>query len=304
MCEYGFNCSLILWGLALLFLSACFIRFSRSYQCFLHLLPEGARGFFPGEASSYLKVGEGTVKPQEWQGFLIWYIFSCKSVPLAHLVALVEGGKSQVPEDEGISWLLWQDPPGGASGEELACQCRRHERCGFHPWIRKILCRRAWQPTPVFLSGGSPWTEDPGGLPSLGSHRVGCKWNNLECTHMAGSPWPLLLVCQYHQAVSWWVWDAQPQAPQVSTLQSSYCLWSSWSIPFPLYDQWKIQFDPVCQGKLLLLCWGLRPKLSSVGFVVWVEDALHWAILSLMGSQTSFLSSFYFPELFFCCILS
>ena len=29
--------------------------------------------------------------------------------------------------------------------------------------------RRAWQPTPVFLPGESPWTEEPGGLQSMGS---------------------------------------------------------------------------------------------------------------------------------------
>ena len=28
---------------------------------------------------------------------------------------------------------------------------------------------RAWQPTPVFLPGESPWTEEPGGLQSMGS---------------------------------------------------------------------------------------------------------------------------------------
>ena len=28
----------------------------------------------------------------------------------------------------------------------------------------KIPCRRAWQPTPVFLPGESPRTEEPGGL--------------------------------------------------------------------------------------------------------------------------------------------
>jgi len=28
-------------------------------------------------------------------------------------------------------------------------------RCGFDPWVGKILCRRKWQPTPVFLSGKS-----------------------------------------------------------------------------------------------------------------------------------------------------
>ena len=29
--------------------------------------------------------------------------------------------------------------------------------------------RRAWQPSPVFLPGESPWTEKPGGLQSIGS---------------------------------------------------------------------------------------------------------------------------------------
>ena len=43
--------------------------------------------------------------------------------------------------------------PGGASGEEPVCQCRRCKRCGFDPWIRKIPWRRAWKLTPVFLPG-------------------------------------------------------------------------------------------------------------------------------------------------------
>ena len=37
------------------------------------------------------------------------------------------------------------------SGKEPACQRRRHKRCGFDPWVGKIPCRRAWQPTPLFL---------------------------------------------------------------------------------------------------------------------------------------------------------
>ena len=44
---------------------------------------------------------------------------------------------------------------------------------GFNPWVRKIPWRRAWQPTPVFLPGESPWTEEPGGLQSMGLQRVG-----------------------------------------------------------------------------------------------------------------------------------
>ena len=42
--------------------------------------------------------------------------------------------------------------PGGASGIEPACQCRRHR---FRPWVRKIPWRGAWQPTPIFLPGES-----------------------------------------------------------------------------------------------------------------------------------------------------
>ena len=45
--------------------------------------------------------------------------------------------------------------PGGTSGKEPTCQYRRHKRCRFHPWARKIPWRRAWQPTPVFLPGES-----------------------------------------------------------------------------------------------------------------------------------------------------
>ena len=57
--------------------------------------------------------------------------------------------------------------PGGACGKESACQCRRHKRQRFDPWVRKIPWRRAWQLTAVFLpreshgqrslAGYSPW---------------------------------------------------------------------------------------------------------------------------------------------------
>ena len=40
--------------------------------------------------------------------------------------------------------------PGGSDGKELALRCRRP---GFNPWVRKISCRREWQPIPVFLPG-------------------------------------------------------------------------------------------------------------------------------------------------------
>ena len=61
--------------------------------------------------------------------------------------------------------------PGGASGKEPACQCKRDKRGGFDPRVGKIPWRRAWQPTPVFSPGESP------GQKSL----VGCSlWGHKE----------------------------------------------------------------------------------------------------------------------------
>ena len=45
--------------------------------------------------------------------------------------------------------------PGGANGKEPTCQCRRHKRHRFDPWVRKIPWRRAWKPTLAFLPGES-----------------------------------------------------------------------------------------------------------------------------------------------------
>ena len=44
-----------------------------------------------------------------------------------------------------LSWWL--------SGKESACQCRRHRRCEFNPWVGKIPRSRKWQPTLIFLPG-------------------------------------------------------------------------------------------------------------------------------------------------------
>ena len=51
-----------------------------------------------------------------------------------------------------IHMYLWVFP-GGASGKEPTCQCRRHKKLGFDPWVGKISWRRKWQPIPKFLLG-------------------------------------------------------------------------------------------------------------------------------------------------------
>ena len=62
--------------------------------------------------------------------------------------------------------------PGGASGKELACQCRRHE----------MQVRSLGQEDPLeegmathssILAWRIPWTGEAGGLQSVGLQRVG-----------------------------------------------------------------------------------------------------------------------------------
>ena len=72
-------------------------------------------------------------------------------------------------KSESVSWGF----PGGTSGKESTCQCRRCKKYRFDLWVGKIPWRRKWQLTPVFLPGKIPWTEEPGGLQSMRLRRVG-----------------------------------------------------------------------------------------------------------------------------------
>ena len=74
--------------------------------------------------------------------------------------------------------------PGGASGKEPVCQCRRWKSRGFHPWVGEMPWRRAWQPTPVFLHG-----ESHGQRSLVGYSPWGCKESDMaEVTFHAGTP--------------------------------------------------------------------------------------------------------------------
>ena len=63
----------------------------------------------------------------------------------------------------------WTQLPWWLSRERISLQCRRLR---FSPRVRKVPWRRKWQPTPVFLPGKIPWTEEPGGLQSMGSQEL------------------------------------------------------------------------------------------------------------------------------------
>ena len=86
------------------------------------------------------------------------------------------------------NWTPLQGFPGGAGGKEPACQCRRPKRRGFHPWVRKIPWRRAWQPTPVFLPGESQGQRRLAGYslcghPESGTTELSTWGCRLQCCH-------------------------------------------------------------------------------------------------------------------------
>ena len=70
--------------------------------------------------------------------------------PQVYLMSLVLDPSTPLPlqpSKNGIELDTCEDP-----FSFICLQCRRP---GFHPWVRKILWRRAWQPTPVLLPGES-----------------------------------------------------------------------------------------------------------------------------------------------------
>ena len=101
--------------------------------------------------------------------------------------------------------------PGGASGREAACQCRRHKRRGFNPWVGKIppekemathsqyprlgnaTDRGAWwtvaHQAPLGFSSILAWRilEEPGGLQSMGLQRVRYDWWDLAHNPVPGT---------------------------------------------------------------------------------------------------------------------
>ena len=60
--------------------------------------------------------------------------------------------------------------PASSGGKESACNV---EELGLIPGLGRFPWQRTWQPTPLFLAGEPPGTEEPGGLQSMGLQRVG-----------------------------------------------------------------------------------------------------------------------------------
>ena len=71
--------------------------------------------------------------------------------------------------------------PGGASGKQCACQCRRHET-QVRSLSQEDPLEEGMATHSSILAWRIPWTEEPGGLQSTGLHRVRHAWSDSTCT--------------------------------------------------------------------------------------------------------------------------
>ena len=58
---------------------------------------------------------------------------------------------------------------------------QKTQETGFHSWVRKIPWSRRWQTHSSILAWRIPWTEEPGGLQSMGLSQT--QLNNWTHTH-------------------------------------------------------------------------------------------------------------------------
>ena len=82
-----------------------------------------------------------------------FWIYLCFFIDEIKAVDLIKPLNEVDTKREISSTNRSQGFPGGISGKESACQCRRFKK--FDPWVGKMPWRRQWQPIPVFLSGKS-----------------------------------------------------------------------------------------------------------------------------------------------------
>ena len=106
---------------------------------------------------------------------------------------------------------------GGTSGKEPTCQCRRHKRHGFDPWIGRLPLEEGMAIHSSVLFQRIPWTEEPDGLQSMGLQRVGHYWSDWARMHApvldlrAGSPLKATSSCHLFSLIPRWsMWCVYP----------------------------------------------------------------------------------------------
>ena len=117
--------------------------------------PRGVRKLTLARELSYYKLSSLYIAPIWSFSDLVWVT---QEVTDERFFTLYTATRAPRSASAHTSWLVsfsYSLPvrlPQRLRGKEPTCQCRRH---GFDPWVRKILWRRKWQPTSLFLPGKS-----------------------------------------------------------------------------------------------------------------------------------------------------
>ena len=83
------------------------------------------------------------------------------------------------PHSSTLAWKTpWTEEPGRL--QSMGSQRGRHDWATSFSFFIFMHWRRKWQPTPVFLPGEFQGRESLVGCPSMGSHRVGHDWSDLQ----------------------------------------------------------------------------------------------------------------------------
>ena len=113
-------------------------------------------GWWTGKPGMLQSMGSQRVGP-DWATELNWGVSEekvlwCKrtdryTLPKIIWVFLIShrampGRLFGIPHLKYLKSTLETELSGGTNGEEPACKCKWHKRCGFNPWVRKISWKR------------------------------------------------------------------------------------------------------------------------------------------------------------------
>ena len=92
-----------------------------------------------------------------------------------HFLPINSSANSMMIWDLRILWRK-QGLPRWLTGKESACQGRRHRRCRFKTQGQEDPLEEQMATHSGILAWEIPWTEEPGGLQSMGSERLRHNW--------------------------------------------------------------------------------------------------------------------------------
>ena len=124
-------------------------------------------------------------------------------------------------------WITW------------LCNCNEKPGFIFHVWL--LLVEKVMATHSSALAWRIPWTEEPGGLPSMGLHRVGHDWSNLTAAvkwkwkslsrvQLFATPWTIQSM-EFSRILEWVAVPFSRGSSQPRNLTQVFCITvCSWQV--------------------------------------------------------------------------